>query len=100
MTKTRVGIGATLLGLAALALGGYRRAALLDQRLASERAQWLAERAELEQGTPRLPAARAVATAPATLSSQQILARLRQLPASADPGNLQRAVYWLEELGH
>jgi hypothetical protein len=100
MTKTRVVIGATLLGLAALALGGYRRSARLDQRLASERAQWLAERAELEQGAPRLPAARAVATAPATLSSQQILARLRQLPASADPGNLQRAVYWLEELGH
>jgi hypothetical protein len=100
MTKTIV-VAAALLGLGALALTSQRRAARLEQRLASERAEWSTERAELEAlaGTPLRPPS-APAAAATALTPQEILARLQRLPASGNATrNLQLAVYWLEELG-
>jgi hypothetical protein len=100
MAKSRVVMGAALLGLAALALLSYRRSARLEQRLAWERAQWSDERAELEAlGRDRSHAPASAGAAPTTLSPPEILARLQRLPASGAPANLQLAVYWLEELG-
>jgi len=75
MTKTIV-VAATLLGLGALALTSQRRAARLEQRLASERAEWSTERTELEAlaGTPLRPPSAPAATATA-LTPREILAR-------------------------
>jgi hypothetical protein len=100
MTKTMVVMGAALLGLGALALASQRRSARLEQRLTSERAEWIVEKAELEElARNQQPLPARAPAAPTALSPQQILARLQRLPASGSPTNLQLAVYWLEELG-
>ena len=104
MTKTKVvSIAAAVVvaGLATLAVRSQRSQARLAQRLASERAEWTAEKAELEELAARAERPRAE-TAPATaaLSPQEILARLQRLQPAGNPTrNLQLAVYWLEELG-
>jgi hypothetical protein len=99
MTKSKVVVGAALVGLAALALASQRRSVRLEQRLASERAQWTAERVELEELARAQLRPAGGPAAVSTLSPEQILARLQRLPASGSPTNLQLAVYWLEELG-
>ena len=81
---------------------GYAR------RLASQRATWDAERAQLEAalaeapGTPR-PAVQVMRPDPVTVASPRlspgdIIARLQALGPAASPRNLRQAVYWLEQL--
>jgi hypothetical protein len=100
MTK-KIVVAAVILGLGALAFVWQRRTARLEERLASERAEWRAERAELEELARNPPRPETVTVAaPAGLSPQEILARLQRLPSGGNATrNLQLAVYWLEELG-
>jgi hypothetical protein len=93
--------GMAVLVLGALALTSHQRAKRLEERLAAERAERTAERAEMEAlGQTEQPRPTQVPVTSTTLSPQDILARLQRLDAGGNPTrNLQLAVYWLEELG-
>jgi hypothetical protein len=90
--------------LGALAILAQRRSGMLERRLENERADWAAERAELQTLLERAEAPRLIAAAPApvavtALSPREIIARLQRLSPAGNPTrNLQLAVYWLEEL--
>jgi hypothetical protein len=91
-----------MLVLGALAFRAQQRLGVLERRLDHERADWAAERAELQELLARAEAPRLVAAAPAAvaaLSAREIIARLQRLsPSGKTNHNLQLAVYWLEEL--
>jgi len=90
----------TIVALATAAVISHRRSVRLEQRLGSERAQWSAEKAELEELAERAQVPALPRAAPAAaLTPREILARLQRLSAGGNPTrNLQLAIYWLEEL--
>ena len=89
-----------------IAVGVYhRRLNGFEARAARDRAEWQAEKWELEALLARAESRRALAPASApvaavtTLSPREIIARLQHLSAGGSPTrNQQLAVYWLEEL--